>query len=405
METITFLMTATYYPPFHVGGDAIHIKYLSEELAKIGHEVHVMYSLDAYNYKKSRFFGERKISKDDMNSQGVFIHTLRSPLGIADIYLTYLLGNSRHVNKEFNKLIETIKPEIVHHNNIFLLGYKILKKHRNYLSLYTAHDYSLICQRYDLLRNGKQVCNKKSCLSCVIRSKRPPQLWRLRNDFKNWINDIDVIIAPSNFMKDKLAEELDVRIEHIPNFVPPPPQKIKDSGYSNYFLYVGVLERHKGILDLLEVFKRYSDEINAKLIIVGKGGLEKQIKEFITKHNLQNKILFLGWVDTEMLWSLYKDALAIVMPSIWSENNPLVALEALSVGTPVIGSDQGGIPEIVEKVDKRLIFRAGDLEDIKRVLVEYDRRKYSVEKVKAVYEKWYSVDGYISGYFDILDRM
>ena len=53
METAKILMVSTFYPPYHLGGDAIHVKYLADELSKAGHEVHVIHSLDAYNLKKN----------------------------------------------------------------------------------------------------------------------------------------------------------------------------------------------------------------------------------------------------------------------------------------------------------------------------------------------------------------
>jgi len=78
METKKFLMTSSFYPPYHIGGDATHVKYLSEELVKLGHEVHVMFSLDAYRYKKPDF---KEHLKETEEVNGVFLHPLRSPLG------------------------------------------------------------------------------------------------------------------------------------------------------------------------------------------------------------------------------------------------------------------------------------------------------------------------------------
>ena len=401
MDSDVFLMTSSYYPPYHVGGDAVHVKYLSEELVKLGHEVHVMFSLDGYRYKSPDF---KKFLKEKEESNGVFLYPLMSPLGKSDLYLTYLFGKSSYVKKRFGELFGKIKPDVVHHHNIFFLGYDILKKQENYANLYTAHDYWLICQRSDLMKYGQSVCMQKNCFSCTLLSKRLPQIWRDSGDFRDAIEDIDTIIAPSNFMKQILSDRLPVKanIVNIPNFVPPPPAKIKGSGYSDYFLYAGVLERHKGICSLLRAFKKYRNRIDAKLIIVGKGTLKDKINEYISKNKLENKVILLGWVSDEMLWALYKDALALVVPSIWPENCPLVALEAISVGTPVVGSDQGGIPEILEKVDHKLAFRAGDLEDIRRVLVEYDKIRHPVEKVKGIYEKWYLLEGYLSKYIKLV---
>lgn len=398
METKTFLMTSSYYPPYHVGGDAVHVRYLSEELVKLGHEVHVMFSLDAYRYKKPDFKGSLKETEE---SKGVFLHPLQSPMGKSDLYLTYLSGRSSYVKKSFDKLIKQIKPEIVHHHNIFFLGYDILKKQGSYTNLYTAHDYWLICQRYDLMKYGTKECMKKNCLSCTFISKRLPQMWRQSKVFRDAVGDIDTIIAPSDFMKKKLSAWLPVKadIVHIPNFVSA-PKYIKESGYSKYFLYAGVLEKHKGIYNLLEVFKEHSNEIDGKLLIVGKGSQKENIMNYIAKNKLENKVMVLGWVSDELLWSLYNDALALVVPSIWPENNPIVALEAMSVGTPVIGTDAGGIGEIIEKVDKNLIFKGDGLEGIRMVLENTSH--YSREKIKDVFNNCYSTDSYLRKYVSLI---
>jgi len=402
METKIFLMTSSYYPPYHLGGDATHVRYLSEELVKMGHEVHVMFSLDGYRYKKPDFKGSLKETEE---SNGVFLHPLQSPLGKADLYLTYLLGRSGYVKKTFDKLLDEIKPDIVHHHNIFFLGYDILKKQGNYTNLYTAHDYWLICQRFDLMKNGKRECKQKSCHSCTLASKRLPQTWRISKGFLEVVRDIDTVIAPSDFMKNKLSEWLPVKanIVHIPNFVSPPPRDIKDSGYSNFFLYVGVLERHKGICNLLKVFKEHSKEIDAKLIVVGKGSLKVKIVDYITKNKLENKINVLGWVSDEMLWSLHNNALALVVPSIWPENNPIVALEALSVGIPVIGTNAGGIGEIIEKVDKNLIIAGDGVEEMEKVLKKTFH--YSRNKIKDVYNQYYSSSGYLREYMSLIIKV
>ena len=395
METKTFLMTSSYYPPYHIGGDAVHVRYLSEELVKQGHEVHVMFSLDGYRYKKPDFRGSLKETEEN---NGVFLHPIQSPLGKIDLYLTYLLGTSAYVKKNFGKILGEIKPDIVHHHNIFFLGYDILKKQGNYTNLYTAHDYWLICQRFDLMKYGHSECKQKSCLSCTLKSKRLPQTWRRNEEFKESIGDIDTIIAPSNFMKKRLSEWLSVKpdIVHIPNFVPHPPKDIKDSGYSNYFLYAGVLEKHKGICNLLKVFKEHGNEIDSKLIIIGKGSLKEKIIDHINKNKLENKVIVLGWVSDEMLWSLYRDALALVIPSIWPENNPIVALEAISIGTPVIGTDAGGIGEIIGHIDNNLIIKGDGLEEMKLIL-NYTNI-YSKEKIRQVYNKLYSFGEYMREY-------
>jgi len=91
---------------------------------------------------------------------------------------------------------------------------------------------------------------------------------------------------------------------------------------------------------------------------------------------------------------------ARVVPSIWPENNPMVALEAISVGTPVIGMNVGGLGEVLEKVDKNLIFNGDGLEEIKMIL--NNRSLYSKEKIREVYNRWYSPERYLREYIKLI---
>ena len=113
-----------------------------------------------------------------------------------------------------------------------------------------------------------------------------------------------------------------------------------------------------------------------------------------------DKISFLGFVDNQTKYSLYSDALAVIIPSIWPENAPLVALEALSVGTPVISSNHGGLPEIIEKVDKKLIFE--DTSGLKDLLLTFSRSKFSPSTVKKAYEQNFSPKAYVDKYLELI---
>lgn len=392
MGTFKFLLSTSFYPPYHVGGDAIHVKYLAEELVKRGHEVHVLHSLDAYGVKRKSFPEKAELD-------GVYTHTIKTHFNLSS-YVTYILGNSSLVVKKFDELINEIKPDVVHHHNISLLGYGILKKRDDYLNLYTAHDYWLICQQNNLLKNGSEICGDASCFFCALRCGRLPQLWRYRKEFKEAMRDIDVLIAPSEYVRNRLAQEINIKSITLPNFVPPPPENISSVGYSNYFLFVGMLEIHKGILNLLELFKELRREINAKLVIVGDGSLKNHIMEFIKRNSLSSFVSYAGFLDDKKLYSLYKNALALIIPSICPENAPLVALEALSVGTPVIASNNGGLPEIIGKVDRKLIF--DNLDRLKDILANFSRKEFSSQKIKHIYEQNFSPEAYIDKYIETI---
>src|SRR3989338_8401070 len=186
------LLTTSFYPPFHIGGDAVHVQYLAEALVKEGNEVHVLHSMDAYRLKK-KDKKERKESK-------VIVHTLQSSLGKLEPILNYMFGTQKYTLHYFKQLVEKEQFDVVHHHNISLLGYNILKKVGSYVNLYTAHDYWLICHCYDLMK-GDKICDKKTCFSCTLAQRKPYLFYRHFKKFRDALNDIDTIIAPSNFMK------------------------------------------------------------------------------------------------------------------------------------------------------------------------------------------------------------
>jgi glycosyltransferase involved in cell wall biosynthesis len=86
----------------------------------------------------------------------------------------------------------------------------------------------------------------------------------------------------------------------------------------------------------------------------------------------------------------------LIIPSVVPENSPLVALEALSVGTPVIASDMGGLSEIVSKVDQGLIFNS--LSELKDILTNFSENKFPRGRIKEVYEMNFSPRVYVTRY-------
>ena len=410
METKKILMITSFYPPYHVGGDATHVKYLSESLVKQGHEVHVMYSIDAYNLKK----GEKTIKEENEENENFpIIHKLKSPIGRFEPIFNYTFGTQYYTFKIFRNLIKENKFDIVHYHNISLLGYRILKKLNNYhyKRIYTAHGYWSICPLGNLFKENKKIChnlpNQKfySCISCLLKSKRPIQIWRYLVKYEKYFRSLDCIIAPSLFMKKKLMEKkINSKIYVIPNFVPDPPDEkiIKKIKYGDYFLYAGALEENKGIGILMKTF--LDREIKSKLIIVGTGSLYSKVKKLVEKKNKESskKILFFGWAEKNFLYSLYYYTNALILPSLWYENAPLSVLECLSVGTPVIGANIGGIPEILEKIDPDLIFNGNKIETLKEKILNFNKVKYSRKEIKEVWRKNFSEEIYLKRYLKII---
>jgi len=193
-------------------------------------------------------------------------------------------------------------------------------------------------------------------------------------------------------MANSLKEEFQ-NVEVINNFIPDsknPAVKIGD-----YFIFAGVVTENKGIFRLIDVFSG----IDKRLIIVGTGDAEARAKALIAAKDINN-IEMVGWKNHEELFKLIASAQALIIPSIWPENNPLIGLESLSLGTPVIGSTWGGIPEIVEKVDKQLVFR--DLSHLVKIIHSFDRKNYPPAGIKKLYQQHFSQEIFFKKYFNLI---
>lgn len=402
METKKILMVTSFYPPYHVGGACMHVYYLANELAKKGYEIHVLYSKDAYYLKRNG----NPSSKEYINHENVHLHEISTPIGKISPAYSFISGHIPFKEKVLQVFNDNY--DLIHYHNISLLGPKVLS-YGDSKKIYTAHDHWLVCPLSDFFTEGA-ICDKNisptTCSACLLRNKRPVQLWRHTNMLKESLKDIQLIVSPSEYLRDFLIKNsIKVPIKVLPNFAPRPPNDIIDNGLSlqgNYFFYAGMLEERKGIANLLNAFKECKGK---KLVIAGKGSLERFTRKFIASNKLEKNIVYVDWVEGKKIYPYYKNALAFILPSICPENNPLTILEALSVGTPSIGSDIGGIPEIISKVDSNLIFNCNDIEELKKNISNFDRSKYDAEELKKVYNQHYAPEAYIDNYLKLVNEL
>ena len=335
MESLRFLMVTTFYPPYHIGGDAVHVRYLAKALAEQGHEVHVEFAPSAYRLKGGR--GPLPALDED----GITVHPIPSRLGRLQPIGAYLSGGSRSVSRTHAELMSRLRPDVVHLHNISLLGFGVLRS-RSATTLYTAHDYWVRCPRSDLFKYGRYPCDAPTCLRCTLVSGKPPQLWRYREGWRG-LRGVDLVIAPSRFMMQALEGYLNCPIVHIPNFAPDPNPGGRAWEPSDYYLYAGVYETHKGVLELAEAAGK--NPTPWSVVLAGRGTLGNRLKRFEARADGRVKVH--EWLAPDELARLYRSARAFVMPSLSWENSPLGAIEALSWGTPLLVSRRGGLEELL----------------------------------------------------------
>ena len=190
-------------------------------------------------------------------------------------------------------------------------------------------------------------------------------LWWDRKKLQRWV---DTFVCPSSFMAQKMrACGYDfTKLSVICNFIEQDKLDffhstgINEGEKSRYYCYVGRLSEEKGVRMLLEV----AESLPFPLYIAGDGPL---LNELQAKYSSGN-VIFLGHLSSREIVRLVKHAQTMVVPSIWYENNPLSVIESLCMGTPVIGAEVGGIPELIREGDG-MLFRMGDKEELASAIV------------------------------------
>jgi glycosyltransferase involved in cell wall biosynthesis len=128
-----------------------------------------------------------------------------------------------------------------------------------------------------------------------------------------------------------------------------------------YFIYCGRLSQEKGILTLINAWKRLDRQYSLK--IVGDGLLYSQLEQIIRTEKIEN-INLLGHKSGQELIRLIKEASFVIVPSECIENNPMSIIEGYSFGKPVIASRVGGIPEIVTDNKTGFLFEMRQIDDL-----------------------------------------
>jgi glycosyltransferase involved in cell wall biosynthesis len=397
---LRFCMITTFYPPYSFGGDGIFVQQLSNELARRGHRVEVIHCIDAY-----RLLAGQEPAKSYDDHPNVTVHGLKSPFGLLSPLVTQQTGSPFFKSARIRQILET-SFDVIHYHNISLVGGPTILTYGQGIKLYTMHEYWLVCPTHVLFRFNRAACTRPHCFLCNLTYKRPPQWWRYFGLLDGAVKQVDSLIAPSRFSQafhQKMG--LNVPIVHLPNFVPvaeaaPPAAAPAVGGTSKgpHFLFVGRLEKLKGLQTLLPVFRRYH---KAQLWIAGTGGYEAQLRRLAEG---SRNIHFLGYVPSRQLQSLYRRAVAVIVPSICYEGFPLVILEAFRQQTPAMVRNLGGMPEIIEESGGGFIYDTEEelIAAMDRLLAEPSyRRELGLRGYQAYRQKW-TAEAHLQSYFALI---
>lgn len=347
------------------GGSETYIFRLGEELQKRGHEVQY-FGME----HEGRIVGNRI----DCYTSDMEFHTGK----LQKLLYPFKIIYSFEAKRRMGRVLRDMNPDVVHLNNInFQLTPSVIYAVRAYEKrtgrkvkiVYTAHDYQWVCPNHMMrvpatgkicfdCRGGYfGMCTKNRC----IHNSRVKSLlgtieakyYMLRRTY----GMVDVIVCPSEFIKRQLDTSplLEEKTVMMHNFA----ERAEDMNgggaeAGDYVLYFGRFSEEKGIGTLLAACEALPD---IPFVFAGTGSLAEQVSKV---KNVENR----GFVTGEALHRLIAGARFSVYPSEWYENCPFSVMESQMYGTPVLVSDLGGAPELVQAGHTGELFRGGDAEEL-----------------------------------------
>ncbi len=364
---IIVLTIHCYYPEI-MGGAEYSTKYLAEKLVEMGNEVHVICSGDE--------------NKEEI-IEGVFIHRFKTksicranktkqysvPIRIfrrlQDIYnpLNY---------PALKKIISAISPDVIHVQTILELTPVIWKiaQELGIRCVYTLREYSLLCPKSSLVcHHAKGECynpllpcsvfrklnswNQKNVNAVTFLSHKMQEIVHKHGFFLN----VEQYVVPNATSYDKKTIRKIIECREKRLFKQPVVR----------FVYLGNLVELKGIYWLFEAFEKLS---NCELIIAGKGELEEFVKQ---KTKELGNVKFMGFLNEHGVDELLSEVDVLLAISLWHEPFGRVVLDAYKHGMPVISSDRGALPELVENERTGFVVKGND------VLGLQDRMQYYID--------------------------
>lgn len=352
-----FLYLTTFYPPYSFGGDAVYLHRMAHALGDAGHTVDVVHCRDAYHLQHP---AEPEVRWAE--HPNVTRHELRGPLGAFAPLVTHQTGRPLLHAARLRSILQSKPFDVVHYHNTSLLGPGVLAMEPpggRFVKLYTAHEHWLVCPMHVLWKYGQRACEAPDCLQCTLRGHRPPQLWRYTGYLPRMAAHVDRFLSPSDFCGRMHAERgFPYPVETLPYFMEP-----QDTDWQNpaprshprpYFLFVGRLERIKGLHQLIDAWAQIHDW---DLLVAGGGHEEVQLR---AQASTNSRIRFLGSQSQQQLGALYTHAVATIVPSVTYETFGIILIESFARKRPVIVRDLGALPEVVSTSGGGLVFRSQD---------------------------------------------
>lgn len=387
------LFVNTYH--YDRGGDTKYAFNLAKLLSDHGHEIKYLSMLHPKNQPSSeeKYFVSY-IDYREMQGKNTCFNIFK------------VIGRSIYSTESKNKirkLIIDFQPNIIHVFNIHAhitpsIFFEIIKY--KIPIVWTLNDYKLICPNSHFINDH----TNKICEDCLGGRYYKPILNKCKkgslgasiiisieaylHKYMNIVGKVSILLCQSKFQQKKMREYgiPEDKLEHLPLFVNQSNRLPRNENLEVYFLFIGRIERFKGIFTLLKAFKDIP-EIKLKIV----GSLPSEIKKEFTEA-LSMNTEYIGFVVDEIKEELINNSLYVIVPSENYENQPLSILEAFAHSKPVIASNLGGMSELVIESNAGYLFEPGNARELKEIVIKTSNN-YALARQKG--EQGYT---YISRY-------
>jgi len=371
---LKILFTSYYFPPDFQGGAELSAYNIGKEFVEQGHEVHILTRASEAEY-----------------DEDLIVHNVLRESELPKEAL------SRQTEKEVKHLLQEHDFDIVHTQSEYTaIGAVKACKEEEVKCVVSIRDYWLLdplrmCYDFkpgefadstkilDIIKRSERKFRfnggKKHLLSPVIAL----YLERFRRYERKNIQHADCLITNSKYMEKK-HQGLHPNIETIYNPIDTQlfaSKKDKEDEKTKLF-FVGRLRPEKGIITLLNALgKAVKKDNDIILDIVGTEQPPKWMNEKIEKNNIHENINFLGRVPFTEMPKHYNNSDIVIFPSEWQEPFGRISIEAMACQKPVITTQVGGIPEVVEDEETGLVIEPGNSRKLSEAMLELseDRRK------------------------------
>ncbi|OGL95850.1 hypothetical protein A2348_00365 [Candidatus Uhrbacteria bacterium RIFOXYB12_FULL_58_10] len=305
-----------------------------------------------------------------------FIQTERVRVGMAGLKTFGRMFYSFEARRRMSLLIDAVRPDIAHIHSVYTqLSPSVLDVlHARRVSMVmTVHDHHLISSHYNVWAEGCLPVGRRGRIdharAGIVRgtlsrfhkhsfaaSFAQIAAFAFHYNRGSYRNRVNLFLTPSDYMRRKLvgAGFPEDRVRTVP-YGMDPETSIARFDHDGYVLYYGRLSEEKGVETVIQVAKQLPD---IPFKIVGTGPDEARLHALA--HGTKN-VEFVGFRSGELLQEVVRGALCVLVPSRVHENFPLVALESMGAGKPVVGSNVGGMPEVVEDRVTGLLVPPNDL--------------------------------------------